>query len=451
MYSYFYDRPDLDRESEETGLTTYPAAGEGVVRRRPVPPPDRVYTVRRRLPPPRPVRRTGAGRRIRAGISLGLFVLLILGGIGGAVVLRYWDVPGSVSRWERPEDRPERDWEKEERPAASRPPKTTVERAPLGDGTVLLLTGRPEGEGLTPQKIYADVLPSIVSVEAMGDDGISQGTGVVFTRSGYILTNHHVIEGARWVSVEELDGSGWYNAKLVGSDQPTDLAVLKVETKGRELTPAVFGDSEELQIGDSVFAIGNALGEELPGTMTDGIISYLNRPVEIDGYQMELIQTSAAINPGNSGGALVNQYGQVVGVTSLKMWSIWEPIEGLGFAIPTSTVKDVVDELIAAGRVTGRAMLGITAGPSEYYSDDPDAPAGLCVVTVDERSDAYKKGLRAGDIIVSVNGRPTPEISALEAEKEGLEPGDTLSLRVWQSGTYVTLEVELIEQYELTE
>ena len=224
-----------------------------------------------------------------------------------------------------------------------------------------------------------------MSIRSTVGEGFSLGTGIVFTADGYIVTNHHVIEGASAVTVSRLDDPAEsYNALLVGSDARTDLAVLKVEAG--DLIPAEFGDSTALQVGDPAYAIGNPLGATLPGTMTEGIISYLDRSIQVDGYERKLIQTSAALNSGNSGGALVNGYGQVVGVTTLKMMSDFDTIEGLGFAIPSATVKEIADELIARGDATGRPVLGITAGPSRYYLEEgADRPDGLYVVSVEPR------------------------------------------------------------------
>ena len=242
-------------------------------------------------------------------------------------------------------------------PAASEQP-TTVERAPLGDGTTLELFPLPEGEPLRFQEIYQANLSCIVSVRGTKGSSMSLGTGVIMSENGYIITNSHVIEGCSAVDVVLWD-ERVYPALLVGRDEQTDLAVLKVECTG--LSPADFGDSGLLRVGDVALAIGNPLGEDLRGTMTDGIISALNRDVNVDGRTMSLIQTTAALNSGNSGGALINEYGQVIGITNLKMQSYYDTVEGLGFAIPTATVKAVVDTLIETGVVTGRPTIGITA------------------------------------------------------------------------------------------
>lgn len=435
MYNYYFDRPDLREPEPVSGQTgpegwrfQPPAEPETPPRRPPISP-RRVCRVRR------------ARRNRRAAAVLCLFLTLILGGSGILLVLGMNGLlPGVASFPAEVED-----WAP---PVESSLPATTVARAPLGDAELII---RPQSEGpfLSSREIYVRNLPSIVSIRSTVGEGFSLGTGIVFTADGYIVTNHHVIEGASAVTVSRLDDPAEsYNALLVGSDARTDLAVLKVEAG--DLIPAEFGDSAALQVGDPAYAIGNPLGATLPGTMTEGIISYLDRSIQVDGYERKLIQTSAALNSGNSGGALVNGYGQVVGVTTLKMMSDFDTIEGLGFAIPSATVKEIADELIARGYVTGRPVLGITAGPSRYYLEEgADRPDGLYVVSVEPRSDAWAQGVRAGDLILRANGRPTPDIAALNAEKEGLAVGESLELELYRDGEYRTIRVALVEEYTL--
>lgn len=444
MYSYYFDRPDMEYnvpsgagEDRIPVLRPVPDSGEGEKRR----------VVRRAPEAPRPRRNR---RRARAVVVLCLFLALMLGSGAAAVLLnlrggRPLPALEDLMPWEDGAE----DWDGRFAPVPeTQESETLVKRAPVGGGTVLSLSPEPEGEALSPRDIYDKSVPSIVSIRGEGDWGASLGTGIILSEDGYIITNHHVIAGTRTVTVTRLDGGGSYDALLVGSDEQTDLAVLKVEAAG--LPAAEFGDSASLRVGDPAYAIGNPLGEQLMGTMTDGIISYLDRAMSVDGYEMQLIQTSAALNSGNSGGALVNQYGQVIGVTTLKMSSNWNTIEGLGFAIPTASAKAIVDELIAAGHIGGRPAIGVTVGPVKYYVEDPDAvPQGLWVESVDENSDAWRKGLRAGDIIVEANGLPTPAIADLNAQKEGLRAGDSLELKIFRDGDYLILSVELVEQYTL--
>lgn len=323
--------------------------------------------------------------------------------------------------------------------------ETTVERAPLGDQVTMTLNPRPQTEPHTLQTIYEENIQSIVSIWGDAGSSYSCGTGVVLTADGYIITNAHVIEGCSQVEVILQDDRS-YEALLVGMDTPTDLAVLKVDAQ--DLQPAVFGDSDQLQVGDTVVAIGNPLGQELRGTMTDGIISAINRDVDVDGYNMVLIQTTAALNSGNSGGALINAYGQVVGITNMKMYAYDDTVEGLGFAIPTTTVKTVVEDLIRQGHVSGEPTIGITCYTvTEEMMEAYGMPAGVCVKSVQEGSDAKTQGVFPGDVIVEANGQAITTIEELLALKESLSAGDVISFRLWRSSAYLEREVTLMEQY----
>jgi len=333
--------------------------------------------------------------------------------------------------------------------------ETTIERYPAGNGPTMTLEALPESGALTYQQVYDKVLPSIVGVRAYSGSGTATGTGVVLSGDGYIITNFHVIEGADSAQVVLMDDTV-YDALLVGGDSANDLAVLKIDGEG--LTPAEFGDSDLLQVGDEALAIGNPLGEQLKGTMTNGIVSAINRDVNTDGITMTLIQTTAALNSGNSGGALVNICGQVVGITNMKMSNTYlygtATIEGLGFAIPSVTVKAVADELIDQGHVGGRPTLGITVQllPEEDWEDygvPEDFRGGILVTKVEKGSGAETGGVKVGDIIVEADGFPIRMNSDLVMVKNDLDVGDVLEMKVWRGGEYRTVSVELIEQYEL--
>ena len=288
-----------------------------------------------------------------------------------------------------------------------------------------------------------------LSVTNIYSDMRNSGTGIIMSADGYIITNHHVIENAQAVSVLTNDDKE-YTAAIVGSDETSDLAVLKIEASG--LQAAEFGDSSVLQVGDSVVAIGDPLGVTLRGTMTDGIISAINRDVNVDGYTMVLLQTTAALNSGNSGGALINDRGQVVGITNLKMRAYDNTVEGLGFAIPTTTVKTVVDALIAHGRVEGRPTIGITGYTvTEELAEEYGCPRGVAVQSVREGSDAQRQGVLPNDVIVAVNGETITDMDQLQAIKEGLAVGDVLTFRLWRGGHYLERDVALVDQYTLEE
>ena len=332
-------------------------------------------------------------------------------------------------------------------PSVELMPAPELRRAPNGDGTVLTLAERPAEAAMSFQDIYKKVSPSVVFIRAATGQGISQGTGVVMSADGYIITNAHVIAGSFRADVVLEDG-GQYEALLVGSDAATDLAVLKIDAQG--LTPAEFGDSDQMEVGDVVVAIGNPMGEELRGTMTDGILSAINRDMEVEGRQMTLLQTTAALNTGNSGGALINDMGQVIGITNMKLMAYNSTVEGLGFAIPSRTAKTVVDDLIGYGVVKGRPMLGITVRPlTAEERTGRSLDHGLWVEQVEEKSDAWTQGIRTGDVLLSANGVELSVNDDLLELKNALAVGETIQFCLWREGETLDITVELVEQYSL--
>ena len=391
-------------------------------------------------PQPPPPRRPRGPRQERGVLVVFLWVLVAMVGLSVLLGVGIYLVSQSGQAKFHSEERTELPYETWE---VETPAQTTVERAPTGDGTTLTIVPAGAEGAHSFQQIYQENINSIVSIWGTAEEGMAFGTGVVMTENGYIITNAHVIEGCSDVEVY-LQNEESYSALLVGYDVQTDLAVLKIDAHG--LTPAQFGDSSALQVGDTVLAIGNPLGEELRGTMTDGIISAINRDVYVDGYTMVLLQTTAALNSGNSGGALINDHGQVIGITNLKMESYDSTVEGLGFAIPTATVKTVVDELIAHGVVTGRPTLGVTVRAVE--ADGEGNPAGLRVESVQAGSGADGR-LTVGDIIVEANGVHVSTTDELLAIKEELEAGDVMTLRLWREGSWLERQVPLVEQYTL--
>lgn len=268
------------------------------------------------------------------------------------------------------------------------------------------------------------------------------GSGVILSKDGYIVTNHHVIDGATSVKVRTTDGES-YEAKLIGTDERTDLAVIKIEAEN--LTSAVFGEFDKCDIGDTVVAIGNPLGQ-LGGTVTGGIISALDREITIEGNIMTLIQTDTAINPGNSGGGLFNTSGQLIGVINAK--SSGEDVEGLGFAIPATIAQPVIKDLIEYGYVTGRVETGIEVleisdfQTAMYYRV---SQAGLYVYSVKDGSKAEAAGFKAGDLIRKVNGLELATEEEYNKILEDFKVGDTVSVTVSRSGRELTLNLELYE------
>ena len=329
--------------------------------------------------------------------------------------------------------------------------------AETGDTPTVQLNSTPDLDpdnydtvnGLAGEEIYKKVSPSIVSVISTMANGTGSGSGVIMSSDGYIITNNHVVEGAQSVTVQLSDGKQ-YEATIVGTDEQTDLAVIKVEPE-EELTAAEFGNSDELQPGEYAYAIGSPGGVQFANTITGGRISAINRDVTINDRVMTLIQTDASINPGNSGGALINKYGQVVGITSAKLSSSAfgeASIEGMGFAIPINTAKEVVDELIANGYVAGRPSIGIT-GQNVESADG--SIAGVQVYSIDSRAKAASEGLQVGDVITAVNGTPTPTMDDVNEIKEDMKAGDKITLTVYRlsTGKTLNLTVTLTDAHDL--
>lgn len=301
----------------------------------------------------------------------------------------------------------------------------------------------PQDGGLSLQDIYEKNIPSVVSISCNYNGGGSTGTGVILSADGYIVTNSHVVEAAQTIEVLLTDGRT-LPASLIGIDTVSDLAVLHVTAE--DLIPAVLGDSTALRVGDVVVAIGDPLGIALRGTMTDGIVSAINRDVDVGGRTMSLIQTNAALNSGNSGGPLINCYGQVVGINTMKMGDSMSSagVEGLGFAIPSTTVSDIVNQLIEKGYVSGRPHLGIEGETiSSFYQFYYRLPKGLFITAVTPESSADKAGLEAGDILVSLDNVSITSSHVLETVLYGYVPGDTIQAVVYRSGKQysVTLTV----------
>ncbi|MBQ3083855.1 MAG: trypsin-like peptidase domain-containing protein [Clostridia bacterium] len=308
-----------------------------------------------------------------------------------------------------------------------------------------IITEEKKGEELSlveiNKKVKNSVIGILVSYEEKKEAAFS-GSGVIISEDGYILTNNHVIEGATKLTIVLSDGITEYQAAVVGRDERSDIAVLKIEASG--LTAAELGNSDSLEVGETVVAIGNPYGMELAGTMTNGIVSALNRKIEMNGSFMTLIQTNASINPGNSGGPLVNAYGQVVGITSSKL--VATGYEGIGFAIPINYVVDISEELITYGYIKTRAYIGIqgsslTAEYAEYY----DLPMGVYVYYVDPECSAAAQGLRKDDVIVGFAGEEITSMAELNALKDAYKPGDKVKLKVWREGETFEIEITLTE------
>lgn len=296
-------------------------------------------------------------------------------------------------------------------------------------------------DGMAGEDIYKKVNPSVVSVISTTAEGTGSGSGVIMSKDGYIITNNHVVDGAQSVSVQLSDGTS-LDAEIIGTDEQTDLAVIKV-TPTSDLTAAEFGDSDELEPGEYAYAIGSPGGVQFANTITGGRISAINRDLTVNDRVMTLIQTDASINNGNSGGALINKYGQVVGITSAKLSGNAfgsATVEGMGFAIPINTAKDIVDELIQNGYVSGRPSIGIT-GQNVESADGK--VSGVQVYSIDSRAKAAGEGLQVGDVITAVDGTPTPDMDKVNELKQDKKAGDKLTLSVYRISTGKTLNITI--------
>ena len=309
---------------------------------------------------------------------------------------------------------------------------------------VLPFTGNDSSGGLTLKEIIRMNKPAVVGVVSGVYKGTSlvgqnTGSGIIMSEDGYIITNDHVIEDSFAPSVVLYDGRE-FTATVVGRDERSDLAVLKIESDG--LPFASFGDSDSVEEGDLAVAIGNPMGLELSGTVTAGIISAVNRDLTINDRIMTLIQTDASINPGNSGGPLINKDGLVIGINSVKIAS--SEVEGLGFAIPINYAMPIIEDLISDGYVKNRPVIGISGrNISQSESDFYGIPRGVLVDSVSPDGYAGEAGLRAGDVIISINGRRIGDMSELNHEKEKHKAGDVVTLGIWRNGNERKLSIKL--------
>jgi len=323
------------------------------------------------------------------------------------------------------------------------------------DSSAVNLSYVDTGEELTPSEIYAANVNSTVGIttsvttNSFGYQTMyaASGSGFILTSDGYIVTNYHVVEGASEIKVTTYDNTV-YKAELIGCDQSNDLAVLKIDAK--DLTPVVLGDSDQLNVGDSVVAIGNPLGE-LTFSLTTGSVSALNRQITVKDTSMNLIQTDCAINSGNSGGALFNSYGEVIGITNAKYSgdSSQATVDNIGFAIPVNSVRDIITSIIEKGYIE-KPYIGITV--YNYTGDLTRAGSGGVVVnSVEKGSPADEAGLKSGDIITAVNGTKITETGDLSPIIAKCKDGDELTLTVSRKSgtTEITVTVKTYRESAL--
>lgn len=338
-------------------------------------------------------------------------------------------------------------------PGSSLPPGETTPQAPAFrekqdislslDDSPQSVDNIPQEGGLSLQEIYEQNIPSVVSISCSTQTETNTGSGVILSDRGYIVTNYHVVRDAETITVRLTDDR-IFTALLVGADRITDLAVIYVDAP--DLQAAQFGSSASLRVGDAVAAIGDPLGGQLSGSMTNGIVSAVNRNVLMNGLPMELIQTNAALNPGNSGGPLINCYGQVIGINSLK--AVGESgADGIAFAIPSTTVKQIVDQLISQGYISGRPTLGMT-GESVTQFDQFyfHIPAGLYLTQIDDHSSAALQGLEPGDILISLDGTAVFSQGILDTIVFQHAISDTLEAVIFRNGSQYTLTLTVTEE-----
>ena len=310
-------------------------------------------------------------------------------------------------------------------------------------------------EQLTPAEVYAANVNSTVGITTTAvttnfwgfqTTSAASGSGFIISTDGYILTNYHVIEGSDSISVAMYDGTT-YDAALIGYDESNDIAVLKVEAEN--LAPVILGDSDSLNVGDSVVAIGNPLGE-LTFSLTAGAVSAMDREVTLSSsVTMNLIQTDCAINSGNSGGALFNLYGEVIGVTNAKYSSSSSSeasIDNIGFAIPINSIRTIVESIIEKGYISN-PYIGIGVMDVSEETQLYGVPAGIAVQSVTDGAPAAQAGLQAGDVIVSVNGSAINSDALVEMVGAS-SVGDQLILRIYRQGETLDLTVTVGEQIQ---
>ena len=305
------------------------------------------------------------------------------------------------------------------------------------------LLGGGAGKAMSDAEVYATAVNSVVSINTTSQTGInifgqpvqaaSSGSGFILSSDGYILTNYHVVQNAAAVEVTTYSGDV-FQAQVIGGDPDYDIAVLKVDASG--LQSAALGSSDTLRVGDRVLAIGNPLGE-LTFSMSNSMVSSVNRAINVSGTPFHMIQPDASINPGNSGGPLLNTSGEVVGIVSAKYSSSsGRAVEGIGFAIPINDVRALVQDIIDNGYVTNKAYLGVTAGTvNAQMARQAGLSQGVYLYAVDPNGAAVAAGLRAGDIITRIDGTDIPTMAELSVVKKDYSAGDTAQFTVIRGGT----------------
>ena len=341
----------------------------------------------------------------------------------------------------------------------SRTGKTTVQQSNRTATTVNVK--KVDGQTLmSPAEVYASTVNSVVSINCSAvstnifgqqTESASSGSGFIYTADGYIVTNQHVVANASSINVTLYNGDT-YPATLVGSDSDYDVAVLKIDAK--DLPAVTLGSSTDVNVGDTVMAIGNPLGE-LTFSMSQGIVSCVNRAINVEGTPFNMIQVDASINPGNSGGPLMNLYGEVVGIVSAKYSSYANTtVEGLGFAIPINDVQSIIKDIMENGSVGNTAYMAITAGTMTQQMAAQykiNATEGVFVYSVEDDGAGDKAGLKLGDVITKLNDTQITSMEDLSAAKKGFKAGDTVTLTVLRDGKEITTQLTFDAQPQTTD
>ena len=414
LYHFSYRDPNAESHTESAAGSTVEPAAEPVVTDTPV----------------QPKKHHGGVGRVVA-LILSCAVISAACGFGGAILAQNGSSTG----------------------------KTTVQQSNRTAATVSVK--KVDGQTLmTPSEVYASTVNSVVSINCSAvstnifgqqTESASSGSGFIYTADGYIVTNQHVVANASSINVTLYNGDT-YPATLVGSDSDYDVAVLKIDAK--DLPAVTLGSSTDVNVGDTVLAIGNPLGE-LTFSMSQGIVSCVNRAINVDGTPFNMIQVDCSINPGNSGGPLMNLYGEVVGIVSAKYSSYANTtVEGLGFAIPINDVQSIIKDIIENGSVGNKAYMAITAGTMTQQMAAQykiNATEGVFVYSVEDGGAGDKAGLKLGDVITKLNDTQITSMEDLSAAKKGFKAGDTVTLTVLRDGKEITTQLTFDAQPQTTD
>lgn len=414
LYHFSYRDPNAESHTESAAGSTVEPAAEPVVTDTPV----------------QPKKHHGGVGRVVA-LILSCAVISAACGFGGAILAQNGSSTG----------------------------KTTVQQSNRTATTVNVK--KVDGQTLmSPAEVYASTVNSVVSINCSAvstnifgqqTESASSGSGFIYTADGYIVTNQHVVANASSINVTLYNGDT-YPATLVGSDSDYDVAVLKIDAK--DLPAVTLGSSTDVNVGDTVLAIGNPLGE-LTFSMSQGIVSCVNRAINVEGTPFNMIQVDASINPGNSGGPLMNLYGEVVGIVSAKYSSYANTtVEGLGFAIPINDVQSIIKDIIENGSVGNKAYMAITAGTMTQQMAAQykiNATEGVFVYSVEDGGAGDKAGLKLGDVITKLNDTQITSMEDLSAAKKGFKAGDTVTLTVLRDGKEITTQLTFDAQPQTTD